>query len=138
MASNRQPPASQAPTDAIGGHNDDEQCANDDTPHDYLVCVTVHKASFAGLPNDDTYVSVKLSGQRQVRRTKTFSRSEMPVFNEYIVFEMRVSLAALLRRTVSLAAFRKTCCAKRDERFGEALIELHTLWMMDSTNGWLF
>lgn len=48
---------------------------------------------------------------------------------------MRDSLAALLRRTVSLAAFRKTCCAKRDERFGEALIELHTLWMMESMIG---
>lgn len=103
---------------------------------DYLICVTVHKARFtAHYANDDTFVAVRLAGQ-PVRQTRAFVRSDVPFFNEYFVFEVRDRLNALLRRTVRVSAFRKTCCAKRDDCIGEMQIELHTVWSMESGFLW--
>lgn len=107
-----------------------ERCV-DDGPQDYLVCVTVHKASFAGRPNDDTFVAIELVGQ-SARQTPTYPRSETPVFDEYMVFELHEPLNTVLRKSVRVSAYRKTCCAKRNECFGEAMIELHTVWAMES------
>lgn len=116
--------------------NADAKCILDENNaalQDYLVCVTVHKASFAANPNADTFVAVHLTGQQhQMRQTRTFVRSDVPFFNEYFVFELHDRLNGLLRRAVRVSAFRKTCCAKRDDCIGEMQIELHTIWSMES------
>lgn len=105
-------------------------------PHNFLIGVTIHKASFLKLQNANTFVEVSLD-QQWTKHTTTVDNSDAPFFNDYFVFELHEQLAQILKRTLQVAAFRKTCCAKRDECVGEFRVDVQTVWMMTG-KGWLF
>lgn len=102
---------------------------NASAPHDYLIGVTIHKASYLMLQNANTFVEVSLD-QQWTKHTTTVENSDAPFFNDYFVFELREQLSQVLRRTLRVAVLRKTCCAQRNECVGEFCFDMQTVWMM--------
>lgn len=97
-------------------------------PQDYLVCVTIHKARNVSMFNMDTYVLVTLD--KSTKATETAQNTDCPSFNEYFVFELTCSQKEMLRQSISIVLFAKTCCAKKDMHMGEIVIDLRTVWNM--------
>lgn len=102
-------------------------------PGDYLLCVTVHKANYTTLQNADTFIELSLD-QHWHKRTTIADNTDTPFFNEYFVFELHEQLDIVLRRTLRVAAYVKTCCAKRNECIGEFRIDVQTVWLMKGNN----
>lgn len=99
-------------------------------PQNFLVCATIHKARDLSVLNSDTFVAVYLD--KILKKTETFRNSDCPYFNEYFVFELFCSLHDILRLNVTLTAYKKTCCAKKNESIGELVIDLTTVWNQPS------
>lgn len=98
-------------------------------PQHYIIGVTIHKASYLTLQNASTFIEVSVDHQF-IKHTASVDNSDTPFFNDYFVFEMDEPFGQLLKRTLRVAAFRKTCCAKKNECVGEFRIDIQTVWMM--------
>lgn len=98
-------------------------------PHQYLIGVTIHKANYLKLQNANTFIEVSLD-QQWTKHTTTVENADSPFFNDYFVFELHEPLALVLKRTIRVAAFRRTCCAKRNECVGEFRMDVQTVWLM--------
>lgn len=114
-------------TDKINTKNSD--CLTSIThPQDFLVCVTIHKARNISILNVDTYVLVTLG--KTTKATETAQNTDCPFYNEYFVFELSCSHEEMLRHTVTIGLYTKTCCAKQDLLMGDIFIDLNTVWNM--------
>lgn len=92
---------------------------------DFLVSVTVHKARNLDVLNADTFVVVNFDGD--TKKTKTFRNSDCPFFNEYFVFELRISLEELLKKSIRLSLVQ-TSLLKKNSIIGELIVNLATVW----------
>ncbi|KAH8378844.1 hypothetical protein KR009_001725 [Drosophila setifemur] len=92
---------------------------------EFLICITVHKATKVGVPNGELYVRVSLD--KMTKSTKSYPNTENPFFNEYFVFEFHCTLTELLRLTI-LFELKKHMTYKKNVVIGELLVDLHSVW----------
>ncbi|XP_058975805.1 otoferlin-like [Musca domestica] len=62
-----------------------------------------------------------------VKAYQVFANSENPYFNEYFVFELKCTLAELLRLTIRYEVKRHTTC-RRNPTLGELLVDMQSVW----------